>query len=304
MSTTHERLDPLDVPAGVQRIVSGAGGLPIATYEYGNPTGPAVLLVHGFMQSHLCWHEQFTDPLLADTFRIVALDLRGHGDSGRDLPTTPAPDVPPAHASADYAGDVHAVITELGLQGAVLVGWSYGGLVVCDYLRAHGTGAIAALVFAGAACRLDPPTHEDTFIGPGFLGHAGGLFSTELTALIEGTTAFLHDCFHVPLPPQHFAWHLAYNMAVPPVNRLALVVRPRERFDEDVLPGVDRPALVIHGRQDDVVLPASGEAIAGAVPGAELLLYDDCAHAPFLEHPERFDRDLLAFLEALPPFSP
>lgn len=298
MSATHERLDPLDVPAGVQRIVPGAGGLPIATYEYGNPDGPAILFIHGFMQSHLCWFQQYTDPALADGYRIVALDLRGHGDSGRDLPAPPAPDVPPGHASTDYAGDVHAVIAELALESPTLVGWSYGGLVIGDYLRAHGTSAIGGLVFAGAACRLNPPAQEDTFIGPGFLGHGGGLFNPEMTALIGGTVGFLHDCFHVPLPPREFAWHLAYNMAVPPANRLALIARPGECFDQEVLPGVEVPALVVHGKDDTVVFPASGEAIAGVIAGAELRLYDDCAHAPFLEHPEMFNRDLHAFLGA------
>jgi non-heme chloroperoxidase len=293
--TTAARLYPIDVPPGEHREVAGGGGLPIATYEYGDPAGRTVLFIHGFCQSHLCWLEQYTAPELAH-LRIVALDLRGHGDSGRALPAPAAPDLPPGHAPRDYADDVQAVIHDLGLVDPVLVGWSYGGFVIADYVRAHGTTDISGAVFAGAACRFNPPAQEDTWIGPGFLAIAGDLFATEQSALIRGTTGFLNACLHEPIAPDAFAWHLAYNMAVPAANRMALFVRGPERFDEGVLPRLDRPALVIHGRDDQVVAVGSGEAIAGAIPGAELLVYERCGHSPFLEQPERFNRDLLAFL--------
>ncbi|HEX4108048.1 MAG TPA: alpha/beta hydrolase [Solirubrobacteraceae bacterium] len=287
----------MSVPPGEQHFVTGAGGVRIAAYEWGNGSGPPVLFIHGFTQSHLCWHRQFTDEALLAGRRVVAMDLRGHGDSGRELPEPAAPDLPPGYAPSDFADDVQAVIDGLGLLTPVLVGWSYGGLVISDYVRTHGTSAIGGAVFAGAACRLDPPAHEDTFIGPGFFETAQDLLSGELSANIRGTHNFLNACFEVTPSPEDFAFQLAYNAMVPAANRLAMFGRPAERFDEQVLPGLDRPALVIHGEDDIVVFPGSGEAIASAIPGAELILYEQCGHAPFLEHPERFNQDLLAFLE-------
>ena len=59
-------------------MVVGSGGTKIAVYEYGDPTGPEVLLVHGFTGSHLAWAKQYKSPML-QKFRIVAMDLRGHG---------------------------------------------------------------------------------------------------------------------------------------------------------------------------------------------------------------------------------
>jgi non-heme chloroperoxidase len=289
-TAAFERVQPLDVPTGVMRTVTGAGGMPIATHEHGDPQGRPVLFIHGFCQSHLCWHEQYTAPALAG-LRMVALDLRGHGESGREVPQGGAP-----YAPSDYAEDVKAVIDELGLSQPVLVGWSYGGLVIADYVRTCGTAAISGAVFAGAACRLNPPAQEDTFIGPGFLENGVDLMSSELESFIRGTVNFLNACIHEPLAPEHFAWHLAYNMMVPAANRIALLGRGAERFDEEVLPAFDKPAIVIHGREDTVVLPAAGEAIAGAIDGAHLRLYDRCGHAPFYERPADFNRDLLAFL--------
>lgn len=294
----HPRLRRIDTPHPTRHVVAGGGGLPIAAYEFSRGSRRPVLFIHGYMQSHLCWLNQLSDPRLLEDRTLAALDLRGHGESGRALPEPSAPGAPPVHAPSHYADDVLAVIEALGLEEPVLVGWSYGGLVIGDVVRTHGTSRIGGAVFAGAACRLNPPAHEDTFIGPGFLD-AGAMFSPELATCISGTHQFLDACFQEALDPSDFAFMLAYNMAVPPANRLALVARGPERFDEDVLPGFDRPALVVHGDSDTVVLPASGEAIAAAIPGAQHVVYENCAHTPFVEQPERFNRDLLEFLTSV-----
>lgn len=286
--------------ARVKTTAQGAGGVPIAAYEFGEGgSRRPVLLIHGIVQSHMCWYEQLTHAPLLEDRRVAAMDLRGHGASGRQLPEPPAPDVPAGYAPSDFADDVLAVIDTLGLDQPVLVGWSYGSLVIADFTRTHGTSRIAGAVFVGGACRLDPPLHEDTFLGPGLFNNAEDMLSPELAASIRGTNGFLTDCFHKPLSPAQYALQFATNMTVPAANRLAMLARGREHFDEEVLPSFDKPALVVHGDQDTLATPASGEAIAGAIPGAEHLRYEDCGHAPFLEEPERFNRDLLGFLEKL-----
>ncbi|NUT48173.1 MAG: alpha/beta hydrolase, partial [Saccharothrix sp.] len=66
----------------------------------------------------------------------------------------------------------------------------------------------------------------------------------------------------------------------------------RDVGSADVLTTVDVPTLVVHGTQDEVVAPAAAEYSAALIPGAELSLYPDTAHAPFLEQPVRFAQDL------------
>src|SRR5690606_27050579 len=98
--------------------------------------------------NHLCWRRQYESDL-ADDYRLVAFDLRGHGMSG-------APDRSGGYTDPRvWADDIAAIIGELRLENPVLVGWSYGGFVICDYVRQHGQGAIAAIEFVGAAVTLD-----------------------------------------------------------------------------------------------------------------------------------------------------
>ena len=60
--------------------IAGGGGLNLHVREWGNPAGLTILLVHGWSQSHLCWQRQL-ESTLAEDFRLVALDNRGHGMS-------------------------------------------------------------------------------------------------------------------------------------------------------------------------------------------------------------------------------
>jgi len=80
-------LDPMPppIPTATHQILGG-GGLKLHAREWGNPGGPALLLIHGWSQSDLCWLNQVRGDL-ASTFRIVTFDLRGHGLS--DKPTQP-----------------------------------------------------------------------------------------------------------------------------------------------------------------------------------------------------------------------
>ncbi|MGH2395159.1 MAG: alpha/beta fold hydrolase, partial [Candidatus Limnocylindria bacterium] len=127
-------------------MISGGGGLDLAIYEAGNPDGPPILFIHGFSQNHLTWERQFSGPL-ADEFRLVALDLRGHGASDKPLDAAAYTD------SALWAEDIAAVIEARAIERPVLVGWSYGGYVIADYLRSHGDDALGGIVFVGVSSR-------------------------------------------------------------------------------------------------------------------------------------------------------
>src|SRR3954447_12483580 len=108
------------------REVRGGGGLRLHVEERGDPGGQPILFVHGWSQSQRCWSRVVAGPL-AERFRIVTFDLRGHGMS--EQPLEPEAYLDPRL----WADDLAAVIEQSELGRPVVVAWSYGGFVVTDY---------------------------------------------------------------------------------------------------------------------------------------------------------------------------
>src|SRR5471030_1522701 len=124
-------------------------GLTISAQEWGNPSGPEILFIHGFSQSYMSWMRQ-VDSDLAREFRIVTYDLRGHGNS--DKPLDPAR----YRDSRAWGDEVQAVIDAAGFKRPVLVGWSYAGRVISDYVATHGAGKLAGINFVDASIKANP----------------------------------------------------------------------------------------------------------------------------------------------------
>jgi non-heme chloroperoxidase len=262
--------------------VRGGDGLRLHVREWGNPDGPAILFIHGLSQNHLCWASQYESGL-AEEFRLVAYDLRGHGMSE-------APLEPQHYADGRlWADDVAAIIDQLHLDRAVLVGWSYGAFVICDYLRTHGQARIAAINFTGGAVKLGEAAFG-TLIGPGFLDHFTGLTADDLPTNIRAMRALVKGWPAKPLPPDDVETLLCSGMTVPARIRANLAAREID-FD-DVLRALEVPLLVTHGRADTVVLPSMAGYIVATCPSAEASWYDGVGHVPHLERPERFNAEL------------
>ena len=225
--------------------VKGGSGVNLHVREWGQPGGVPVLLIHGWSQSHLCWMKQYESDLQND-FRIVAFDLRGHGMSD-------APLQPEQYADGDrWADDIAAIIEQLALDKPVLVGWSYGGFIISDYVRKHGQSKIAGINFVGGAVVLAPKAFG-TLIGPGFLENAPRACEMDASTSIAGIRGLLHACAVKPVGQDAFEVALAAGMLVHPKVRGFLVQRDLD-FGE-VLRTITVPVLVTQGRSDVVVLP-------------------------------------------------
>jgi pimeloyl-ACP methyl ester carboxylesterase len=264
--------------------VRGGGGLRLHVREWGNPGGPPIVFIHGWSQNHLCWAKQY-ESTLADAFRLVAFDLRGHGMSEAPLEAEHYTD------GALWADDLAAIIEQLRLDRPVLVGWSYGGLVVCDYVRVHGDEQIAAIDFVGGTVTLGPAAFG-TLIGPGFVDPFAQATADDLPSNIAAMRRFVRGCVAKPLAADEFETALCWNIVVPAQVRSGLSAR--EVDNEDVLRALEVPVLVTHGRADSVILPAMAEHILATCRGAEASWYDGVGHAPHLEEPARFNRELAA----------
>jgi pimeloyl-ACP methyl ester carboxylesterase len=265
--------------------VAGGGGLRLHVREWGDADRQPIVFIHGWSQNHLCWARQY-ESALADEFRLVAYDLRGHGMSE-------APLGPEHYADGRlWADDLAAIVDELGLDSPVLVGWSYGAFVVCDYVRAYGQDRIAGIDFVEGAVKLGEAAFG-TLIGPGFLDHFADATADDLPRNIWAMRSFVRTCVVKPVPDADLETAICWNVAVPAAVRANLAARAIDC--DDVLRTLTVPVLVTQGRADTVVLPATADHILAVCPTAEPSWYDGVGHVPHLEEPERFNRELAAF---------
>lgn len=260
----------------VRQVVS-PDGTGIVYRAWGAPGNPPLVLLHGWAQSSGCWSDAVVLPL-ARRFRVVAVDLRGHGYS----------DAPPDGYDdpARWAGDTAAVLGAEGVserRKAVLVGWSYGGLAACHYLDHAGEGDVAGLVLVGAI----------TGIGRGARG--GQVGASMRDALPAAVSEVPREAIRAlggmrmtaaPLGGEAQQRLFGASLCTPPHVRAGLF---RRTADSDLLLAqLQLPVLLVHGTNDTVVDVASSEHAAALLGNARLSLWDGVGHCPFLEDSARF----------------
>jgi len=266
--------------------IRGGGGLTLRVNEWGDRNGPPILFVHGWSQCDMCWDAQVRSPL-AERFRMVTFDCRGHGMSGKPLDAGCYTD------ERLWADDLAAVIEQTGLERPVLVAWSYGGFIVADYIRAHGDGGIAGIDLVGAGVILRPPSFDH--IGPDFLDNALDASAPDLRTNVGAIQCFLRACSARPLADDLWNAALCWNMAVPAEIRGALIAR--EIDGTASYSGVSVPILVTHGREDMIILPSMAEHVLDHCRTSVASWYDGVGHMPFIENTERFNLELAAFAD-------
>jgi non-heme chloroperoxidase len=258
-------------------------GLTIAAQDWGNPNGPEILFINGFSQSHMSWMRQVDSDLMKD-FRIVTYDLRGHGSS--DKPE----DAAKYRDSKAWADEVQAVMDTAGLKRPVLVGWSYAGRVISDYVTVHGSGRLAGIDFVDAPIKVDPALIGDN------LKNLPIMASEDLATNIAATRTFLHGCFSRQPSAEDYETMLAFNMVVPPKVRAGLSGRPLDATE--VMSKLKLPVLVTHGSEDRNAKLGAGRYTASVIPDAKLSIYEGIGHSPLYEDAPRFNAELAAFVRA------
>lgn len=263
--------------------ITGGGGTRLHVVETGNPNGRPILFIHGFSQCWLTWSRQLNSDLAHD-HRLVAMDLRGHGlsDKPRD-----------AYGESQlWADDVNAVLQALRLEQAILCGWSYGPLVILDYIRHYGEDAVSGLHFVSGITKLGSD-EAVSVLTPEFLDLVPGFFSTDVEESVRSLDSLLRLCFaSEPSAPDLYLM-LGYNLSVPPHVRQALLSRS---FDnDDLLPKIRRPVLITHGADEAIVKPAAVDQHKAGMPHAQIQMIANAGHASFWDDATSFNRRLHAF---------
>jgi len=237
-----------------------SGGLQLA-YDDIQPEGAAgtVLLVHGFATSRaenwrrLGWYGAFE----RKGWRVVALDLRGHGESER-------PHDPAAYGRDDLVGDLGALMDHLGLQRADLMGYSMGARLALQMALAH-PGRVSNLIVGGIGGRmLQPPP------GPApSMSMAEAMRAEDPETITEKTM----KGFRLFAEQQG-------------EDRLALAAFSEGRggavLTEADLAAISAPTLVVAGSRDEMA--GDPQALADAIPGAKAVTLPACDHFSAIPH--------------------
>ena len=267
--------------------ITGGGGTRLHLVETGDPRGPAILFLHGMSQSWLTWDRQLRSEL-ARRYRLVAMDLRGHGASER--PRDGYDD------SKLWAADVDAAIRALDLDRPILCGWSYGPLVILDYIRHYGQEQLGGIHIVGGITKLGSEAAA-AVISAEFLALLPGLFSTDLGEGVRGIESLLHLCFCREPEASDLYTMLGFGVSVPAFVRQALLTRVVD--NDDLLPAILTPVLITHGALDAVVGQQVVAQHKALLPHAQVDIMRDAGHAAFWDDAARFNQRLGAFRDEI-----
>ncbi|NHZ61111.1 alpha/beta fold hydrolase [Massilia sp. CCM 8694] len=253
-------------------------------------TGQPVVFCHGWPLNSDSWESQMFH-LANNGFRVIAHDRRGHGRSSQ--PWT-------GNDMDHYADDLAQVIEALDLKNAILIGFSTGGGEVARYVGRHGTRRVAKLGLISAV----PPLMLKTADNPG--GLPIEVFDGIRAASVKDRSQFYLDLAAGPFygfnrpgakASQGLinAWWMQGMMAGHKNTYDSIKAFSETDFRAD-LKKFDKPTLVIHGADDQIVpIDAAGKASAAIVKHARLIIYPGAPHGLTDTHKEQVNADILAF---------
>ena len=260
------------------RTIALPNGVSLAYVEQGDPAGLPVIMLHGITDSQRSFETLM--PQLPQTWRLLAISQRGHGDSGK-----PAKGYTPGHFASDVAGFMDA----LGIRRAVLIGHSMGAANAARFAADYPDRA-AGLVLIGAQAL--PAINGDMLALRKAVATLGDPIDRQFARDFQMST------IAQPVAPALVDMFVDESLKVPSrVWRSAL----EGLFRED-LPAnwrrITAPALLIWGTKDTVTVRRDQDALLKGIRGAELKVYQDIGHAVHWEDPTRVAADIATFVAA------
>jgi pimeloyl-ACP methyl ester carboxylesterase len=264
---------------------TASDGVRIAYRDTGS--GTPIVLLHGLM-AHAGFFEGQAS--LAEDFRIIAIDLRGHGASV-------AEDSEPSVER--MAADVAELAGALALDGAIGVGWSLGATILWHVLAGPAAHRFAGAVVVDMTARVKNDAEWDLGLSPEACEARSLAISDDFEsfALTAGQAIFAQ-----PVAPGHrkladwASLEFARNDAAAMGAVWASLVRQDVRA---LLEKIQHPTLIVHGGRSELYGDDTAGHLVAALPHARAVRFENSGHAPHLEEPELFNATLKDFADRL-----
>lgn len=249
--------------------------------------GRPLVFVHGWSMSARVWLYQ--TEALASSYRVVTVDLRGHGESS---PTASG------FTLEDFATDMIELFTRLDLHNAALIGWSMGAQVALQaFTRLRGR--LAALVLVGGTPVFNAAEDYPYGLPPvetrGMAVRLRRNYTKTMGDFFNGMFAegeLSHEDY------QRIIREIVVGVRLPePEVALGALDTLASSDLRSMLPEVNVPVLLVHGSRDTVSLPDASRYMAQHLPDASLQIMEGVGHAPLLSRSREFNALLGLFLE-------
>ena len=254
-------------------------GLSISFEDVG--TGRPIVLGHSFLCSGKMWREQV--PALAEQYRVLNLDLRGHGNSS---------EVSRPFSIYDAVSDVVTVLEEVGIEKAVWCGLSFGGWVA---MRAALTcpERVEGLILIDTDAGVEHPYRKLRNYAMGLGARLFGMrpFLHPIARLMFGATTRRQN------PALVSEWKGEFSRVHVPSLLLCLKAAMKRDSILQRLPEISVPALVVIGEEDRPLPPARSRQLHDLLPDSELVQIPGAGHLSALEQPAAVNEAILDFLE-------
>jgi non-heme chloroperoxidase len=255
-------------------------------YGRGNP----VVLIHGWPLSKEMWEYQLGD-LINAGLRVIKYDRRGFGKSSKPWD---------GYDYDTFADDLKAVMDELNLRNATLVGFSMGGGEVVRYLNRYGTDRVSKIVLISAVTPYMVKTNDNPD------GVDESVFADMMEQMKEDRINFLDEFgkkfFGVTLvnkpvsTPLLEYYRMLASFASARSTQQAAIAFAQTDFRRDV-EAVSVPTLIIHGDGDKTVpIKNSSDRTSEMIKGSQYLVYDGAPHGLFYTDRETLNMDLINFI--------
>ena len=249
-------------------------------YESYGEGSPAIVFLHPWSTNHYIWAFQVLS--FARNHRCIVVDHRGHGQSDKPVE---------GYGIDEMGKDVVAILDEVGIDRAVLVGNSIGGMVAMQTSLDAPDRVIGNLILSsGTNIGAATPPEVAEAMQADWRAVFGGLMDAGISAKSKverpEIKAYMDGCFNTDTN---------FNDAV----FWTSVADPQGVFNwniTDRLKDITQPTLVIAGEEDGATTPEQNKFLADGIPNAELKMYKDVGHFCQLEKPIDFNADLTAFL--------